>query len=406
MKGLRQALLGLVLLLAGGQALAHNLGTSYSQWRLDGPSTSGPGRQGAEVQARVSQLQLSRLQLDLRYTPDYLKQVGQLLAANLQLWAGEQRCPASQVQARQESDGWVTASWRVDCPGPDDWLIRTRLFETVAPSHLHFVRVDTPGQPPQQQVLNFAAPTLSVAPNADPAQGAWRHFITIGIEHILGGWDHLAFILMLILLAGSLRDVAWVATGFTVAHSLTLAAASLGWVLVDQARVEALIGFSIVLVATENLWLSSARDVWIPRLLPLALLAFALLGGSHLPQPFPSALLLAGLLLFTICYFALLAETRQPQRWRLALTFLFGLVHGFGFAGLMGELRLPPAQLIPGLLGFNIGVELGQLFVIALIWPLLLVLRRYPRTAAWSSQGVSAAAAGLGVFWFVTRLLV
>ncbi|MES3040615.1 MAG: HupE/UreJ family protein [Pseudomonadota bacterium] len=398
MNSLRRMVLSLVLLLGGTLAHAHNLGTSYSQWTLD---TSG-----AEVQARVPQLQLSRLQLDPRYTPDYLPKVGELLAANLQLWAGEQRCPPSQVQAREESEGWVTATWRVDCPSPKSWLIRTRLFESVAPSHLHFVRVDTPGSHTQQQLLNFAAPSLAISQNEASTESSLLHFISIGIQHILSGWDHLAFILMLILLAGSLRDVAWVATGFTVAHSLTLAAASLGWVLVDQARVEALIGFSIALVAAENLWLNSARDVWIPRLLLLALLAFALLTPAFTALTLMTSLLMAGLLLFTACYFALLADTQKPQRWRLALTFIFGLVHGFGFAGLMGELHLSPAQLIPGLLGFNIGVELGQLFVIALIWPLLLLLRRHPRTAAWGTQSVSAAVAGLGVFWFATRLLV
>ncbi len=419
MNALRRVLSGLMLLLAGTVAHAHNLGTSYSQWTLDGTNSTdsadaasgaSSNQHGAEVQARVPQLQLSRLQLDPRYTPDYLPKVGALLAADLQLWAGEQRCPASQVQARQESEGWVTATWRVDCPSTDNWLIRTRLFETVAPSHLHFVRVDTADHHTQQQVLNFAAPSLAISQSGAASDSSLLHFIRIGIQHILSGWDHLAFILMLILLAGSLRDVAWVATGFTVAHSLTLAAASLGWVLVDQARVEALIGFSIALVATENLWLSSARDVWIPRLLLLALLVFALLtpdlSSGLTPHFLTTSLLMAGLLLFTACYFALLADTPKPQRWRLALTFIFGLVHGFGFAGLMGELQLPPAQLIPGLLGFNIGVELGQLFVIALIWPLLLLLRRHPRAAAWGTQGVSAAVAGLGVFWFTTRLLV
>lgn len=399
MTRLRHLLLGVMLLLAGLTAQAHNLGTSYSQWTLEGSHR-------VMVQARVPQLQLSRLQLDPRYTPDYLNRVGTLLAADLQLWAGEQRCPASDVQAREEADGWVSARWRVDCPSLEQGQVRTRLFEAIAPSHLHFVRVDAPGQPSRQQVLNFASPTLAIGPDGNRSDSAWTHYVTLGIEHILSGWDHLAFILMLILLAGSLRDVAWVATGFTLAHSLTLAAASLGWVLVDQARVEALIGFSIALVAAENLWLRSARDVWIPRLLILSLLAVALLNALVSTTSAMTTLLMAGLLLFTACYFALLADTPTPRRWRLALTFLFGLVHGFGFAGLMGELQLPPAQLVPGLLGFNLGVELGQLLVIALIWPLLRWLHRHPRAAAWGTQGLSAAIAGLGMFWFTTRLLV
>lgn len=401
-----KALLSLVLLITTALAQAHSLGTSYSHWQLD--------QRGAEVQARVTELQLSRLQLDPRYTPDYLGVVGKLLASNLQLTASEQPCPTSHVQARRDSEGWVTASWRVDCPSPTGWLIRTRLFEAVAPSHLHFVRVDTAtteaGEtnatpqiaPPasQQRVLSFAAPTLAISQTVT-TPNSLLHFIEIGIRHILGGTDHLAFIFILILLARSLREVALVATGFTIAHSLTLAAASLGWVVVHQARVEALIGFSIALVAAENLWLRSARDVWIPRLLLLALLAFAALAATKLPL-----LLMAALLLFSACYFGLLAQTNKPQHWRLVLTFIFGLVHGFGFAGLMGEMHLPASQITLGLLGFNIGVELGQLAIIALIWPLLLLLRRAPRLANWANDGVSAAIAGLGVFWFITRLLV
>ncbi|MEK6788621.1 MAG: HupE/UreJ family protein [Pseudomonadota bacterium] len=397
---LRQLLLSLGLLLWGTLGHGHNLGTSYSQWTLDAPSSDVGG---ANVQARVLQLQLSRLQLDPRYTPDYLTVVGERLAADLQLWAGDQRCVPSQVQARSDADGWVSAHWRVTCPTPAPRLIRTRLFEVVAPSHLHFVRVDSPDHPnqhaSQQRVLSFAAPTLALD-QAETTPDTLQHFVGIGIEHILGGWDHLAFLLMLILLAGSLREVALVATGFTIAHSLTLAAASLGWIVVDQIRVEALIGFSIALVAAENLWLRSARDVWIPRLLLLALLAVSILGHDRMPL-----LLMAALAVFSFCYFGLLAQSTRPQRGRLVLTFVFGLIHGFGFAGLMGELQLPPAQLTLGLLGFNLGVELGQILMIALIWPILVGLRRLPKASAWATQGASAAVAGLGMFWFTTRLL-
>lgn len=385
----------LCLWLVSGWAHAHNLGTSYSQWQLS--------ESGASVTARISQLQLSRLQLDPRYTEQYAEKVATLLARDLQLWAEKQRCTTHEAKAGIEADGWVSARWHVDCPSAQPWTLRTRLLENVAPSHLHFVRIDAPQQPTQQRVLNFAHPSLTLDATV-PEANSLQQFIGIGLSHILSGWDHLAFILMLILLAPRLRDVVWLATGFTLAHSLTLAAASLGWVIVDQARIEALIGFSIALVAAENLWLQSARDPWIPRLLLITLIGVAGLGlfTSDLGQ-LP---LLLSLLVFTTCYFGLLASAPQPQRWRLALTFIFGLIHGFGFAGLMGELALPAEQFLPGLLGFNLGVELGQILIIALIWPLLHLLRRFPHVAAWSSQGVSAAVAGLGIFWFLTRLLV
>lgn len=389
---LRILALLLIGVIAAPAVQAHSLGTSFSHWQL-----AGDGQ--AEVTARVAQLQLSRLQLDPRYTPDYAAAVGALLARDLQLWSASGRCEPADVQAHATDDGWVEASWRLRCADNAARTIRTRLFEAVAPSHLHFVRADLEGQPPVERVLSFAEPSLVLSAES-PVAGSLRHFIGIGIAHILGGWDHLAFVLMLILLATSLREVALVASGFTLAHSLTLAAATLGWVQVEQGRVEAMIGFSILLVAAENLWLRSARDAWIPRAVLIALVLLAACAYDRMPLLMPLALIL-----FTACYFGLLARVAQPQRLRLALAFVFGLVHGFGFAGLMGELALPPAQLAVGLLGFNLGVECGQLLVIALIWPLLLALRRLPRFGDRLPQALSAGVAGLGTYWLFGRLL-
>lgn len=386
---MHRALLWLLLLFCP-MVLAHNLGTSYSHWQFT--------EHGASVTARISQLQVSRLALDPRFNADYTSKVAAMLSQDLQLWAQTQRCQAVDAQAQLEADGWVSARWQVACPSPQPWTVRTRLLEQVAPSHLHFVRIDSPGQPTQQRVLNFANPSLTVHPGqAAPAR--FLPFIAIGFDHILTGWDHLAFITVLILLARRLRDVVWLVTGFTLAHSLTLGAASAGWIVVEQAVVEALIGFSIALVAAENLWRQGRHDPWIPRLFVLTLLAFAALSWGKTPE-----LLMASLLLFSACYFALLKQAEQPDRWRLLLTFAFGLIHGFGFAGLMGELALPRDQFLWGLLGFNLGVELGQLALIACVWPLLHWLRRFPRTEAWGTQTVSAALAGLGTFWFASRL--
>lgn len=386
----------LVLLMCSAQALAHNTGSSFSQWTLTGTSAS--------VQARVPQLELSRLQLDPRYTADYAQTIGALLSRDLQLWSAAGLCTPTSVQAEVQAGGWVQARWSLHCQGWHGLTIRTRLLEAQAPSHLHFVRVDQPGHATLERVLSFGSPALALADRQTVTSATPQtlsHFIGVGFAHILGGWDHLAFLLMLILMASRLREVALIASGFTLAHSLTLAAAVLGWVQVEQARVEALIGFSIVLVAAENIWLGSARDAWIPGLLLLGLFACMLL----MPQGLPWSLG-AALLLFSCCYFGLLQQARRPLRLRLLLACTFGLVHGFGFAGLMGELRLPAAALAPALLGFNIGVELGQLLVIALIWPLLLLLRRAPPHAVRVQQGVSATVAGLGTFWFLSRILV
>jgi hypothetical protein len=114
--------------------------------------------------------------------------------------------------------------------------------------------------------------------------------------------------------------------------------------------------------------------------------------------------MIVGLTLFTACYFAL-AE-RNDGRWlRVCLTFAFGLVHGFGFAGVLIEMSLPTERLVPALIGFNLGVELGQIGVILLVWPLLAIGARYASNESRRLVGelLAAGLCGLGLYWLAER---
>jgi len=385
----RLAGIALLLLAWAGEATAHSRGTSYSEWTIAGD--------GAQVQARVSQLELTRLQLDPAVTPDYAQRIAALLADNLQLWSQGGRCEPQAPVAQAGEDGWVLARWSVRCADRVEFAIRSTLFQAVAPSHLHFARAQLEGGPAVERVLTLAEPAFVLGAPPALAGSLWR-YLSLGIGHILSGWDHLAFVLALILLATSLREVALLATGFTVAHSLTLAAAVLGWADARGDAVEALIGLSIALVAAENLWLRSGRERWLPAATALGLAALAVTGVTRLPFA-----VLAGLALFTACYFVLARAAARPLRLRIAVAFIFGLVHGFGFASALAPLRLPDERLAIGLLGFNSGVELGQLLVIAAAWPLLQLLAHRPRARLWAGDAASAGICALGTFWFVTR---
>jgi len=230
-------------------------------------------------------------------------------------------------------------------------------------------------------------------------------YLVLGVGHILSGWDHLAFVLALLLLATSLPEVARLVTAFTIAHSITLALATLGLVRPRSAGVEALIGFSIALVAAENAWLMSGRGLLVP--VAAAALIAVFVGLAALGLGNLGALALLGLGIFSLCHFALLDRAEHPERLRAAVAFGFGLVHGFGFAGVLAEMDLPRSRLVPALLGFNLGVEASQLAVVALVWPLLRFLARVkggrPRVAV--AELGSAAICGLGLYWFVTRAL-
>jgi hypothetical protein len=271
------------------------------------------------------------------------------------------------------------------------------LLREAAPSHLHLARAQLPDGSVRERVLTHDGPDFALGEPPDAAASLAR-YVELGVGHILSGWDHVAFVLALILLATRLREVVLLATAFTAAHSLTLAAAVLGWAQVRADAVEAVIGFSIALVAAENLWLRAGREHWLPALAAALLGGLALSGFTRL-QP----VLLLGLALFTACYFALARNATQPLRLRAAVAFIFGLAHGFGFAGALLPLHLPPERIAVGLFGFNAGVELGQLAIVAIAWPLLVALRRRPLAWQWGSDVGSACVCGLGTFWFVMR---
>jgi hydrogenase/urease accessory protein HupE len=179
-------------------------------------------------------------------------------------------------------------------------------------------------------------------------------YTVLGVEHILGGIDHLLFVVCLLFLVGFNRRLVWTITAFTVAHSLTLIASSLGWLVFRGPPVEAVIAGSIVLMAAETLRHGDS----ITRRLP-ALVAFG-----------------------------------------------FGLLHGLGFAGALAELGLPETHLLWALLSFNIGVEIGQLMIVgvalALAWP---VAARLPALAARVPVTALYIIGSLAAFWTIERTL-
>jgi len=382
------------------RANAHTKSISYSSWVF--------APDGATVRVRVSLLELSRLGFVVGSEADPTR-VAPYLREHLQLFSAGQACAATESIQVSAPEGWTHFEWRVACSESGEQVIRSSILLDQAPSHLHFARVHADGVPTRERVLSEREPLWAlerVEPGARasaPEGTSISGYLVIGVEHILSGWDHLAFVLALLLLAGSVGEVARLVTGFTIAHSVTLALAVLGVLNPEPAPVEALIGFSIALVAAENAWLLAGGGWWIPGLAVTGVLlmaVFAFFGAGLV-----SWLTLLGIAIFSACHFGLLATVRNPRVLRVAVAFAFGLIHGFGFAGVLSEMSLPTDRLVSALFGFNIGVELGQLAVVLLIWPVLHVLRRSrgEHLYALVAETGSAAVCGLGLFWFVTR---
>ena len=337
-------------------ALAHQKSASYSKWTLV--------EDGAIAEVRVRWLELTSLPIvrDGAASPADQSDVLRYLQGNLIVEADAAACrtiPSSTVWLPAER-GWLRVEWQVRCDSPPTGL-RSQLFTSLT-NHVHLATVL--GPVPIDVVLSSTAPRAVFDWTGEAAgAGGIGSYLRLGVEHILTGWDHLAFLFLLVVVARRIRDVAVLVTGFTVGHSVTLAAAALGVVVPHARTVEATIAASILLVALENVGMERLRSGALVILGAVALFMASAAFGE-LPAFW-------GIALFTACYFGLLRTLRGVGRLRWVIACLFGFVHGLGFSGVLLEQELPRAQLVQALFGFNVGVELGQLALVACIWPLL-----------------------------------
>ena len=372
--------------LAPGNASAHQKSVSYSKWTLL--------EAGAVVQAKIRWLELTSLPTrgTAADAPFDRTQVLAYVQSKLALESPEGPCePVAESGTWLPAErGWARLEWEVRCAAPPARL-RSQLFSSL-PNHVHLATIV--GPTPIDVVLSPTSPTATIT-EAPTTEGAgFSSYLRLGIEHIVTGWDHLAFLFLLIVVAYRLRDVVVLVTGFTVGHSVTLAAASLGLVVPHARAVEATIAASILIVALENVGMERVRGGVLVLVGAIGLFVLAATTGGL------SAFW--GIALFTACYFALLRVLGGDARLRWAIACLFGLVHGLGFSGVLLEQALPKAQLVKALFGFNVGVELGQLAIVVVLWPLLQWLRGrdlHRRVVA----ATSLAGTAVGTFALVVR---
>ena len=275
--------------------------------------------------------------------------------ARLHLERGGAACdlvPGRQLVDTHTDGTYTVLAFAAHCPKSGPLAVEYRLFADVDPQHKGLASVRD-GADVQTLVLGSDRPRATVG---EGAASGFLAYVRHGIWHIWIGYDHILFLVSLLLpavLAGGLRaalaDVLKIVTAFTVAHSITLSLAALGVVALPSRWVESAIALSVLLAALNNV-------------LPVA----------------------------------------RGRRW--AAAFLFGLVHGFGFAGVLAELGLQPGTLAASLVGFNLGVEIGQLAIVAAFLPLAWLLRStwfYRRVVLVGGSGAIMLVAAL---WLGERL--
>ena len=275
---------------------------------------------------------------------------------------------------RRNDGAYAVLKLSSTCVLPAVPAISYTLLREVDPTHRGIVKLQRPGQPlvlmlldptkvaAASEALAASGAGAAAAPPA-PSASAWG-FLRDGIHHIVTGYDHVLFLLCLLLpsvmrrtpqgwrpverFSQAVLPVAGIVSAFTVAHSITLALAAMKVISLSPAFIEPAIAVTIILAALDNIW-------------PIF-----------------------------------------PVR-RVVVTFFFGLIHGFGFANVLSELNLPTAQFVWALLEFNIGLELGQLMIVSGVTALLFGLRQRARYPSWVIRGGSLAAILVGVLWLIER---
>jgi hydrogenase/urease accessory protein HupE len=258
--------------------------------------------------------------------------------------------------ALTELDGLlISARW--DCKSSDaPFDVELLLLDELGKNHKHIARTSSHGVT-HDEVFSADARTFAIEPDDAVAPAAEHRarvrpsFFWMGIVHILEGADHLVFLAGLVLVRARVRSLVAVVTAFTIAHSITLGLAAFGVWSPPPSIVEPAIGLTIAYVGIENFVVKDAA-----------------------------------------------------KRWRI--TFPFGLIHGFGFASALREVAIERSAIPAALLGFNLGVEVGQLAVLAVLVPIVMRLHREDWFERWGMRVASGAVVAAGLVWFVVRIVV
>ena len=301
------------------------------------------------------------------------------------------------------SEGRLEGRMRWTCPSTGIVSINIQVFAPLSANHLHFIRFENLETTSFEQILTRGSTQVLFNPEHTHAPNEWLDFLKLGFQHILGGPDHIAFVLGLMLLVSGWRKLAFVTLGFTIGHSITLTLAITGWVSPPGVTVESLIGFSIVFVTAEaalNQGNQFGRAAWVGSGLLLAFWLFSTITGGALAWP-----VWVGLIMLTVFYFRWLEDGGDAQGTAPFVSAGFGLIHGVGFAGILLEVELEGARLLPSLFAFNAGVEFGQLSIILIGLVLLSFTRQFVSASRleFGRSVLIAALACMGTYWFLGR---
>lgn len=381
----------LLLVLLASPAQAHTRSETHSSWSIDGSTV--------HLDFTVPQAEEARLPR------------GQSLIAYLVAHVGVSAkgapCPmVGHARPVFAAAGYARVEMDFSCPSLEDMTLHSDAFFDLVPTHVTFAQIQDGHGEFFEQIFNTGHRDIAISGSnaANRLENAdFLAYIGMGVMHIFTGIDHMSFLLGLVLISRRFRDLLFVITGFTLGHSLTLALAVTGLVRPHAEFIDALVALTIMMIGAENIAAATRRPELIAMISGGALLAMAALKVMGIGL-LPAALLL-GAGLFAGNYIIVSGHVRDAGRLRMVITLVFGLIHGFGFAADLLESRIPTEKLVKLLVGFNLGVEIGQVSVVSAVVGLVWLLRRYrlalPRPIVVDVTASMLVALGTG--WFISR---
>jgi hypothetical protein len=392
----------LALVLAAGSAVpgpafAHTRSESHSAWTIKGNTV--------HLQFTVPDLESKRI------TPDgdmpSVEQLGDYIKDHVGASSGDTACNLTDgPRALATPSGYRRYEFAFECPSDEDMKVHSSAWFELVESHTNFAQIQTESGAFVEELITKDNQTLSVDEHASsPLENAgFFTFLRMGIMHIFTGVDHMSFMLGLVLISRRIRDLLFVVTGFTLGHSLTLGLAVSGILRPHAEFIDALVALTIAMIGAENLGDATHKPLIVA--LGMGGLMFALALARYLGAPviLPMLILIGGGL-FCSNYLMMTGHMRDAARVRLVMTLVFGLIHGFGFASDLLDMKLPSGRLAQLLVGFNSGVEVAQVTVVlgALLVAYLLSKVRLAMPRPIFTDIAASFLVAEGLAWFLSR---
>ena len=304
--------------------------------------------------------------------------------------------------------GYLRIELNYKCPFSSNIKIVNNALFYLIDSHIHIARIYQDNNILLEKALFFNDQSIHINEEVKEKRSfdQFSNFIHSGFNHIIGGYDHLIFVLGLLLLINNFKLLFLAITGFTIGHSITLALTALEIVIPNISLIEAIIGFTIMFVALEYFnEKQNSPYISIALLISLStvLLILSVINLLHIP-----VFLLIGLLIISISYFLIKNYYTSSDKLLISLTVAFGLIHGFGFGSFLMSTNFDTSQTIVSLLGFNLGVEIGQLVFVGLILLIykIFITLKMNNVIIFSKDLFFIITLSMGMFWYIQRLFI